>query len=277
MVGSHSIATVGNAVIQAYKNIRPLTAADAEMNQQTTRGLMEWFKQPNRRVTSAASICISRFVESEMDATTQGTRGMGRLDEKTPRFAGKHRSYIQALTHQEKEALAEAFSLCMLTGYLMAECFGEWVANLPMERNPNMANGETLLYRFVPHIFAAASTVEFDRLITNAQGSEENYQFVKSLWISAFGDAIVDFWKTTGLSINGYEWLVVRYLFNAGIALRLVESYPGTEEQHYDVVTGGAYSFVQKHPELVQGTSGCALLAACVTGASVAGGVVLWW
>ena len=106
-------------------------------------------------------------------------------------------------------------------------------------------------------------------------GSEQQYIFIKTLWAAAFGEDILRFWGRTGLTVADYENYVVSYLFHAGIALRMVEWNPGTDDQHKDIITGGAWSMIKDHPELVKGKTGCLIIMTIAGTAFVSAFVLL--
>ena len=81
----------------------------------------------------------TNFVNAELDAETPVRRGMGRMTDDIPRFAGKYREYVKSQGSDERQELIDGFSHLILAAYLMVECFVEAFVGRPMARHPVFA------------------------------------------------------------------------------------------------------------------------------------------
>lgn len=66
----------------------------------------------------ASKYCIDKFIKSEMDQQSHALRGMGRINDAIPRFAGYFRYFILHLYEDEIKELEDLFKELIYIGYL---------------------------------------------------------------------------------------------------------------------------------------------------------------
>lgn len=233
-----------NAVLDSYGALQPQTNEDREVNAQLIAHLQTWFESGDRQISTAATTVVSRFVDSELDFTTQGNRGMGRMTDYWPRFGGKHRKVLKRAATPLIHELHRLFTRQIYCGYFFAEYLIECMSGSRLQRDPASHDHEKVLYQWVPLIYSESGAPRFDTAM--AEQGEQQYYDVKGLWGHGTGDAIHDCFNQAGIPIDDFEHLLLKQYFDAGIALRLVEAKALSETVHADVVTAGGYSALTK-------------------------------
>jgi len=191
------------------------------------------FSREPRILTEAARTCIERFVAAELDYSTPGSRGLGRMSDHVPRLAAKHRTVVSRMELGDLEKLHYAISRHIACGYLFAELLYE----LDREREGQIAT-ETLFQMWVPSIFLPP----FD-----LSSKDPLFLYLKNLCFAATGitirDVLVSAGATwdSGSSIGSDQTILTAY-FDAGIVLRILESRPLSATELADVCTAGCYS-----------------------------------
>lgn len=144
------LTDITTAVLASYGTLQPETAEDREVNAQLIAHLQSWLESNDRDISMAATAVVARFVDAELDFTTDGNRGMGRMTDYWPRFGGKHRSILKHAPASVIRDLHRLFSRQAFCGYLFAEYLVETMSGAPLPRDPASNNHEKFLYQWVP-------------------------------------------------------------------------------------------------------------------------------
>lgn len=183
-----------------------------------------WIKDQKRVISNSAKTCVTRFVQAELDITTIGKRGMGRLTENFPRFGAQYKNILGKSDDDTLDKIKILFSNHLLCGYLFAEYIFYYGSHIEISRNLDMESSDHLLKHWVPLIFSEDGIPAFDRGMESKMG--KSYSFLKRIWIGAYFDEIFEILKKLNIERNDYLDSTVLNYFNAGIVLRLVEYSP---------------------------------------------------
>lgn len=254
------IDDVSRIVFSAYDTLQPETDEDRAVNDALENQLRNWFSSSDRQLSDAANYCINRFVTAELDFTTDGDRGLGRMTEHWARFGGKYRRIVSALDSESIEDLRRAFSDALLCGYLFSEYLIECAAGTLVPRDAFPDGSEGVFERWVPTIYDKSGPPAFDAEFAKDNGKA--YYDVKGLWGHATGDVIHSLFHLHSIPVDDYAQTLIRQYFDAGVMLRVTEIERVSDAEHYDTVTSGGYSAATVSPPQKTGAAGCLVLLA---------------
>ena len=92
--------------------------------------------------------CLGKYIESELDYTTQGDRGIGRMSNNIPRLGGYFRKQLSKMTNEEYEELYLLIQELFIRGYLARILFVEEKLD-----NAKFKNGESIFKEWIPLIY----------------------------------------------------------------------------------------------------------------------------
>ena len=130
--------------------------------------------------------CVEKFTEAELDFSTSGERGLGRMTEFIPRFGGHCRKSLSSLSQQDLAVLKALIMDLILRGYLARVVLGE------AGKASNWSTAMELYGDWIPNIYGG-SVEELSEDFENALGKcadsalEKLMSFVESRSIKAGG------------------------------------------------------------------------------------------
>lgn len=267
------IDDVSRIVFSAYGTLQPETDEDRAVNEALENQLRNWFAADERQLSDAANYCINRFVVAELDYTTEGDRGLGRMTDYWARFGGKYRHIISKLDTESTEALHRAFSDALCCGYLFSEYLIECAAGALVPRDEFPDGSEGVFERWVPTIYDKSGPPAFDAEF--AQDNGQAYYDIKGLWGHATGDVIHSLFERHNIPVDKYAQTLIRQYFDAGVMLRITEMNRVSDAEHYDTVTSGGYSAATNTSTQKTGGTGCLVLIALASLTFTVGAIVL--
>lgn len=101
----------------------------------------------------AARYCIEKFVDGEMDHSTPGTRGFGRMSAYIPRFGGFYSKILKNLSKAELEVIKEIISKIIKYGYMKSVFLDASIDKKPSKLKP--IKDETLFKKWIPEIYVS--------------------------------------------------------------------------------------------------------------------------
>ena len=214
-----------------------------------TSQIRGWFD--GRRLSEQAEYCIDKFVASEVDYTTPGMRGLGRIGENVPRLAARHRGTVARMTDEEREALKRFIRRHVVCGYL----FTEFAYGLTDESRQQVGANK-LFEMWVLTIYSSSSLVRM-----NPRNKDEDD--VRTIWFGSTGRSVRDTLQSRGATWQDLDMHIVTHYFDGGMRLRALEARPLTPEQELNIATGGAYTreLADAHKARIAAKgSGCSLL-----------------
>lgn len=174
--------------------------------------IRDWFHSSQRRVTDTAAACFDRYLDAELDFQTAGNRGLGRLSDYVPRFAGRHRHIVSRLDRTALAGLRNVMKRHILCGYLFAEVI------FPLSRETEKpVNRDHMFEMWIPMLYSTAGEIPL-------QSKDEDD--LKAVWFSATGRKVRDHAKSLGIAWDEVDSLIVTHYFDAGMLLRLFEHSP---------------------------------------------------
>jgi len=105
-------------------------------------------KSKDRVEVDQLNYCIEKYVNSELDYTTEGIRGLGRASEFWPRLGGYFRKGVSQLTQEKRQELDFLITSLIIKSYL----FQILLSNQPKEIS-KIKNSEELYQKWVPEIY----------------------------------------------------------------------------------------------------------------------------
>jgi hypothetical protein len=102
--------------------------------------------------------CISRLVQSELDTTTPGRRGLGRMSEQPARFGGLYRSRLKQHMHED---FARSFEDLCVAGIGAAFAYDALIADSPSELRQRPP--EAMFERWVGHTSGVSIVISQSR------------------------------------------------------------------------------------------------------------------
>lgn len=156
----------------------------------------------------AVGFCLGKYIDSELDCSTKGDRGLGRMTTYVPRLGGHYRKQIAALSSAERDTLFTLIQDMMLQGYL---------ANATLEfddkgvfAEKSITDSEGVFNKWIPLIYSYDFD-EFDQVIGN---------FTYSGW-----ERIRDFFEAHKMKVGDNKTKeILTYYMLAGFALRFSEA-----------------------------------------------------
>ncbi|HUY36473.1 MAG TPA: hypothetical protein VMV69_27295 [Pirellulales bacterium] len=245
-----SVPDVARLILGAYDALRPETDEDAKVKECLVAQVSQvraWFESPDRTLTDAACYSINHFLDSELDFATPGNRGMGRMTENWSRFGGQCRQELKSLPQETVSRLRRAFTDQIVSGYLFAEYLLECSLNAAVPRAEFPSGAEGIFEQWIPTIYSQTGPPAFDAQFVSA-GDPQSYYNVKGLWGYATGDVVHALFQEIGVPVDAFAELLIRQYFDAGMMLRTTEMRRMSEEERFDVASGGAYSLVRQLP-----------------------------
>ena len=88
----------------------------SEAEREEYRSMLATIKE--QACLDAVAQCICKFVEAEVDSTTPGERGIGRITLSPPRLGGYLRKQIARLSHQDLRELCSLVCTLVFRGYV---------------------------------------------------------------------------------------------------------------------------------------------------------------
>ncbi|MFA5015026.1 MAG: hypothetical protein WC549_05745 [Actinomycetota bacterium] len=100
--------------------------------------------------SDAITYCLEKYIGTELDYTTPGSRGIGRMTTMIPRFGAYFRKSLSKLSHQELNELYFLIQDLCLRGYL---------AHILFMKEPishaNLSSGASLYKEWIPRIYVS--------------------------------------------------------------------------------------------------------------------------
>jgi hypothetical protein len=235
-----SKAEVAESILAANRALQADTEEERQINDALCKQLESWFSSEHVIVSDAAQLCIERFVTSELDYLTDGSRGLGRMTDYWPRFGGRYRKAIKEASDSAIKQLHNAFTNQLLSGYFFAEYLLEtsWEKEVPRDLFPDGSEG--VFKRWVPMIYFKEGPPVFDAAFAKADA--DSYYGIKGVWGRATGNRIFSLFERMSIPVDDYACTLIRQFFDAGIMLRTTEMKRIPDEEHLSIVTAGAYS-----------------------------------
>ena len=100
--------------------------------------------------SEAITYCLEKYIGAELDYTTPGGRGLGRMTTNIPRFGAYFRKPLSMLSHQELNELYFLIQDLCLIGYLAPVLFMEG----PI-RHAKLSSGDSLYKAWIPRIYVS--------------------------------------------------------------------------------------------------------------------------
>jgi hypothetical protein len=214
-----NIVDVATAVLASYGTLQPTTMEDRDVNAQLVAHLSAWLESDSRQISAAATEVVARFVDTELDFASRSDEGSV-----PSRFGEKHRETLEKLPTSAIRDLHRLFARQVYCGYLFAEYLLECFMGRPMFRDPSSRDHDSLHRHWMASIVPNELALEFDgRMFTKAN---QKYYEVKCLWGNGTYKAIYAYFAELEVSTEGLDTRLEVSYFDAGIALRLIESDP---------------------------------------------------
>lgn len=162
---------------------------------------------------AGVSRCLETFIAAEMDCTTPGDRGMGRMTAVIPRFGAYHRKGISELSGNDRQELATLLHELMLRAYVASYLFVK-----PTRQESPPVDDEALLKQWVLSMYAGSGLSDLS----------EGTQKAVSACIDGPLSAILSFLEQRGIRGGGFfsrdrTGDIVFGIAMAGFALRPVQ------------------------------------------------------
>jgi len=183
------------------------------------RWINDRFDSPENRIPKLVDRCMDKFIDSELDFATSGSRGLGRLVEVIPRFAAFHRNVVAKLDPQALLELGAFMKRHIACGYFFASS----MYNLG---NKLSEAQENIYENWIAHMYSQAF-----QLFPNEQA-----EGVSGLWMGAMQEDWGQQLKRIGIVLEETDKLISGAYFFAGITLRMIESIPRSEIQQWENV-----------------------------------------
>ena len=121
----------------------------AELVESTPEAGESVFKQLALEFNAVAiTYCLDMYIGAELDYTTVGNRGIGRMTANIPRFGAYFRKPLAKLSSQELNELYFLIRDLCLRGYLISALLVKWP-----ERHTELSNGASLFKEWIPNIY----------------------------------------------------------------------------------------------------------------------------
>jgi len=169
--------------------------------------------------SEAITYCLKKYIRAELDYTTPGNRGIGRMTANIPRFGAYFRKPLSKLSIQKLNKLGFLIQDLCLRGYLNSAIYVKWPAN-----NAKLSDKDLLFREWIPCIYVI-----------------NPYEFSPELWDTIKIDIaftiieIHDFMRKHGIEVDSLFKRASRFLSGdringileyyaiAGYSLRAVE------------------------------------------------------
>lgn len=159
------------------------------------------------------SYCLEKYINAELDFTTPGNRGIGRIGEYVPRFGAYFRKGLSNMSEVDLSKLYEIIQDLILRGYLVHVLFIE-----ESVRDSAISSGKELYEKWIPGIYSSDSS-----------GTNQNLITLLTICSNSAFKTLKDFMNSH--KMKGGEFLVkdrtdeiVYYYPIAGFGLRVVET-----------------------------------------------------
>lgn len=169
--------------------------------------------------SEAITYCLKNYIRAELDYTTLGNRGIGRMTANIPRFGAYFRKQLSKLSIQELNKLGFLMQDLCLKGYLNSAIYVKWPAN-----NAKLSDKDLLFREWIPCIYVINpyefspdlwDTIKIDIAFTII----EIHDFMRKHGIE--GDSL---FKKAGRFLSGDKVNgILEYYAIAGYSLRAVE------------------------------------------------------
>lgn len=103
--------------------------------------------------SSSVQYSIEKFVEAEMDYSTPGIRGLGRMSTYIPRFGGLYSRYLQKISKEELNRIGNSIIEIIKDGYKTA-IFLDMVSEQELKKL-NKNDNESFFQKWVPQIYVS--------------------------------------------------------------------------------------------------------------------------
>ena len=169
--------------------------------------------------SEAITYCLEKYIEAELDYTTPGNRGIGRMTANIPRLGAYFIKPLSKLSIQELNKLGFLIQDLCIRGYLNSAIYVKWPAN-----NVKLSDKDLLFREWIPLIY-----------VTNPYGFSPELWDIMKVDITFTIIEIHDFLRKHGIEgdslfkragrflsgdkING----ILEYYAIAGYSLRAVE------------------------------------------------------
>jgi len=132
----------------SFSSIRTIFSKSEESFLETMESM---FKQLISEFNSdAITYCLEKYIGAELDYTTPGSHGLGRMTTNIPRFGAYFRKPLSTLSHQELNELYLLIQELCLRGYLAPVLFVEE----PI-RHAKLSSGDSLYKAWIPRIYVS--------------------------------------------------------------------------------------------------------------------------
>jgi len=98
--------------------------------------------------SEAIAYCLKKYIESELDYTTLGSRGIGRMTDNIPRFGAYFRKPLSILSNQELNKLYYLMQDLCIRGYLNSALYIKW-----REISSKLSDKDLLFKEWIPSIY----------------------------------------------------------------------------------------------------------------------------
>ena len=210
--------SIKNQMVLMFSSIRSTLSEPGE--ESTLEVLEVGFKKLISEFNSEAiTHCIEKYIEAELDYTTPGSRGIGRMTANIPRFGAYFKKPLLKLSSQELDKLYFLIQDLCIRGYLNSAIYVKWPA-----RSDKLSNKTLLFKEWIPKIY-----------ITNPYNvSSEVWDIIKINSMFTIIE-VHDFMRKHGMERNGIfnkasKFLsgdkvneILEYYIVAGYTLRAVE------------------------------------------------------
>lgn len=98
--------------------------------------------------SEAVTFCLEKYIKAELDYTTPGNRGIGRMTANIPRFGAYFRKSLSKLSVQELNKLGFLIEDICLRGYLDSAIYMKWPAN-----SAKLSDKVLLFSEWIPSIY----------------------------------------------------------------------------------------------------------------------------
>lgn len=156
--------------------------------------------------------CLEKYINAELDFTTPGNRGLGRMTEYIPRFGAYFRSQLSVMSEEELGKLYGLIQDFMLRGYLVHALFAEEPLG-----EAAISSSKDLYEKWIPGIYVSNPS-EMGNNLKNALAmcSNSAHEKLKSFLVSHN-------MKGGGFLSKDKTDLILMYYPLAGFGLRFVE------------------------------------------------------
>jgi hypothetical protein len=123
--------------------------------------------------------CIAQYISAELDYTSPGDRGIGRVSTHIPRFGAYFRKPLAQLSDDNRDELHNLIQTLVLRGYLVSALFSE-----PFVSDTSRLEQDILYQKWIPIIYVESASVPDNVLKLLGRVTDSTYARLSSFLIS---------------------------------------------------------------------------------------------